>query len=191
MQVIACDIAPQPDLALSLGFEYVTLDDLLRRSHIISLHATLTAESLHMINRETLARCMRGVVFINTARGALIDTHALLEAIESGVVAGAGLDVLEEERVLRQKATRVIGEQIIERMRAGLQSEESRMQNPARIDELQMLMHNEALLSRPEVVFTPHVAFNSVEAIERINDATLQNFHAFMAGEPINVLSPA
>ena len=129
MQVIACDIAPQPDLALSLGFEYVTLDDLLRRSHIISLHATLTAESLHMINRETLARCMRGVVFINTARGALIDTHALLEAIESGVVAGAGLDVLEEERVLRQKATNVIGEQIIERMRAGLQSEESRMQN--------------------------------------------------------------
>ena len=190
MAIVACDIAPQPDLAISLGFEYVTFEELLRRSHIISLHATLTSQTLHMINRETLAKCMHGVVLINTARGALIDTHALLEAIESGLVAGAGLDVLEEERVLRHKARDVIGEQIIERMHSGFRTEESRVQNPTRVDELQTLMHNETLLSRPEVVFTPHVAFNSVEAIARINEATLQNFHAFLAGKPINVLSP-
>lgn len=190
MLPIAYDISPQPELAKSLGFEYVPLDDLLRRSHIISLHCNLTPESHHIINSKALAKCMRGVVIINTARGGLIDTNALLEAIDSGVVGGAGVDVLEEERVLRHKVSQLIGEQIIERLRSGFSQEESRTQNPARIDELQALMHNEALLARPEVVFTPHVAFNSVEAIERISRATLHNIEAFVAGKPINVITP-
>jgi len=85
MSVLAHDVNRADLLAEVLGFEYISFDELLRRSDIISLHAPLTAATVHLLNRDTLAKCRRGVIIINTARGALIDTDALLEAMACGL----------------------------------------------------------------------------------------------------------
>src|SRR5207253_1957995 len=97
----------------SLHFEFVSLDDLLAGSEIISLHTTLSPTTHHILNGTTLAKCRPGVIIINTARGRLIDTHALREALDSGRVGAAGLDVLEDERVMRQPAAGIIASEII------------------------------------------------------------------------------
>ena len=187
MDVIAYDLNPQLFMGEVLGFEYVPLDELYGRSDIITLHIPLLPDTVHLLNREAFLKCKRGVRIVNTARGGLIDTDALIEMLDTGVVSGAGLDVLEEERVLQKETVEIIGDQILNR----LQSEQTAVTQPTcnleRVTELQRLMRNDDLISRSNVVFTPHVAFNSVEAIERINSTTVRNIEAFVAGEPINV----
>ena len=86
-----------------LGARYVSLDDLYRQSDVISLHCPMTLETHHLINRDTLAKMKKGVYIINTSRGKVIDETALVEALESGHVAGAGLDVFEEEPKVSKK----------------------------------------------------------------------------------------
>jgi D-lactate dehydrogenase len=188
MEVLAYDINPQPEAAEALGFVYLPLDKLLRRAQIISLHATLTPASWHMFNAEVFARCRRGVLLVNTARGGLVDTEALLEALDQGLVGGVALDVLEEERVMRAEAARIIANQIVARMHAAMGQDEIRLTDPGRIRELQSLMRNNALLSRPNVLFTPHCAFNTVEALEQINTVTVRNIRAALCGKPINLV---
>lgn len=189
MQVVAYDVNPQPFIAEVLGFEYVTLDQLYARSDIISLHIPLIERTYHLLNRESFAKCKRGVIVINTARGALIETEALIEMLDNGVVRGAGLDVLEEERVLQKETMEIIGEQILSRLQSGLPPGEVRDSRPERIGELQRLMRNTELIGRLNVVFTPHIAFNCVEAVERINNSTVRNIEAFAAGEPVNLVT--
>lgn len=189
MQVIATDPIPSSLLSEVLDFEYVSFDELLQRSHIISLHAPFTAATLHLFNRETFAKCRRGMILINTARGSLIKTEALLEALDSGVVAGAGLDVLEDERLFRSEGSRLMTDRIIKDLQQISSPEEMHIRNPERLAEIQRLTANESLLSRSNVVFTPHIAFNSAEAVQRINEVTLQNIIAFAAGTPINLVS--
>jgi D-lactate dehydrogenase len=189
MNVIAYDLVQQPFMADLLGFEYVPLDVLLARSDIISLHIPLMPATTHLLNRETFAKCKDGVVIINTARGGLIDTEALIEALDSGKVSGAGLDVLEEEHVFQKEAINIIGDQIVSRLQAGVDPEELRATESDRIDELQRLIRNTELINRTNVVFTPHTAFNSVEAVGRINATTVENLRSFDAGKPINVVS--
>ena len=189
MKVIACDINRPNILAEVLGFEYVSFDDLLGQSDIISLHVPLTKSTVHMLNRETLARCRPGVVIINTGRGALIDTDALAAALDSGHVGGAGLDVLEDERLFRSDASKLVAEQIVADLQRVSSPEEMHMRNPERLAEIQRLKANEALLSRSNVVFTPHIAFNSAEAVRRIDQVTVENILAFAAGKPINVVA--
>jgi D-lactate dehydrogenase len=156
---------------------------------VLSLHVPLTPATVHLIDRDAFAKCREGVIVINTARGGVIDTEALLEALDSGRVAGAGLDVLEDERVFRKTASRVIADQIVEVLHAEPASPEERHQrDPERLQELRTLGRNEALLARPDVVFTPHVAFNSVEAVERIDNVTIENIRAFVAGTPTNTI---
>lgn len=188
MKRLAYDIQHRPELARRLGFEYVEFPELLRRSDIISLHAPLTPASYHIFNSETLAKCRRGVLIINTARGALIDSEALLEALEAGIVGGAGLDVLEDERVFHDELTHIVSNQILHRLHEPFPEREARLQEPERIKEITKLMHNERLLERSDVVFTPHIAFNSVEAVECINRTTVKNIEAFLCGRPVNVL---
>jgi D-lactate dehydrogenase len=189
MSVIANDINQTPLLADVLGFDYVSFDDLLRRSDIISLHAPLTNATVHMLNRETLAKCRPGVIIINTARGALIRTEALLEAIDSGAVGGVGLDVLEDERLFRSDAPGLVAAQIVADLQQVSSPEEMHMRHPERLAEIQRLTANESLLSRPNVIFSPHIAFNSVEAVRRIDEVTVENILAFAAGKPINVVA--
>lgn len=189
MKVVAHDPHHVSVMAETLGVRYVGFDELLRESHVITIHTPLTPETHHLLDRAALAKCRRGVVVINTARGGIIDTGALIDALDSGVVAGAGLDVLEDESVMRKEGTKIIADQIIARLHSMDTSEEASMRNPGRIRELQSLTENARLISRPNVVFTPHVAFNSVEAIERINAMTVENIHAFLASKPLNSLT--
>lgn len=106
MKVLAVDPFRQAVAAESV--RYVPLDELMRESHIISLHAPLTAETFHLLDRAAFAQCQRGLLIINTARGAIIDTDALVEALDAGIVRGAGLDVLEEESVMRKHAGKIV-----------------------------------------------------------------------------------
>ena len=141
-----------------------------------------------MLNRDTFARCRRGVIIINTARGAVIDTQALIAAVDSGIVAGVGLDVLEDERLFRTDASNLVAQQIVADLQRVSSPEEAHMRNPERMADIQRLKENEALLSRPNVVFTPHTAFNSAEAVHRIDEITVENIRGFAAGKPINVV---
>lgn len=189
MHVLACDIDAPPDLAQRLHFRWVSLDELLAHSDIISLHATLTPQSYHLLNATTLARTKPGALIINTARGALIDTAALRSGLESGSIGGAGLDVLQDERVLRRNADDVIAEDIVRHLRSDAVAREAH--DADRIRELEELMLGDAILSLPNVVFTPHVAFNTREAVRRMAEATAGNIRAFIDDRPHNLVMPA
>jgi D-lactate dehydrogenase len=187
MKVLAHDVERSAELARTLDFTFVPLDELLAEAHVVSLHAPLLPATYHILNRETLAKCRPGIVIINTARGSLIDTEALREALDSGQVGGAGLDVLQDERVMRQTATRIIAADIIEHLRSDALAQDAR--DADRVRELEGLMLGDALLARSNVVFTPHVAFNSVEAVARLNEVTVENIVGFIEGRSVNVFA--
>lgn len=164
MNVIAYDPFPKQNLDQELGFRYVSFEELLHDSDIISLHAPLNEHTRYMINKNNINQMKRGVFFINTARGGLIETSALEQALESGIIAGAGLDVLEEEK--------------------DMSDEISLLNNPsAKIEELKNVLANHYLIRHPRVIVTPHIAFNTTEAIHRILDTTIENIQAFTRGE--------
>lgn len=187
MEVLAYDVKTQPLVAATLDFEYVGFEELLRRADVISLYIPLVPETRHIINRDTLALCKPGMVLINTARGDLVDTGALLEALESGRVGGAGLDVLEDERLLQHDSARIIGGEIIDHIQQSDRPEEP-LPRGERVEELRSLVRNSTMIERPDVIFTPHSAFNSVEAVARIQEQTLRSIRAFAKGNPVNLV---
>ncbi len=171
MHVIAYDAKPNNLFAEVLDFRYVSLTELLEQADIITLHAPYLPSTHHMINADTIKLIKRGALLINTARGGLVDTEALIDALDQGIIAGAGLDVIE-------------GEELIE-------EEERLMRAPETGEQLRLLIRQHILLRRPDVVITPHMAFFSKEARERILDTTIANIHAFEAGSPKNLVAPA
>jgi len=98
MQVIAYDVVQNKAAALELSFTYTSLDELLEKSDFISLNVALTENTQHLINAERLAKMKKGAFLVNTSRGAVVDTDALIASLRSGHLGGAGLDVLEDER---------------------------------------------------------------------------------------------
>ena len=166
MRVLGFDVRRDPFLADLLGFEYVTMERLLEESDIVTLHSPLTDRTHHLLGRAEFSRMKPGVMIVNTARGGLIDTDALVEALESGKVGGAGLDVLEGEELIKE--------------------EKQLLHQPLNVERLRMAVRNRVLLARDNVVFTPHNAFNSREALVRILEVTLANLEAFRAGQPVN-----
>ncbi len=170
MRVLAFDVRPDRLISEVLGFEYLPLEELLRQSDIISLHAPLNASTYHLINRDNLRLVKRGALLINTARGGLVDTDALLWALDEGLLAGAGLDVIE-------------GEELVE-------EEKQLLRAPQAEEKLRMLLRQHLLLRREDVVVTPHIAFDSWEAMQRIIDTTLSNVRSFLDGNPQNVVNP-
>lgn len=97
MRVLAFDKIPNPDLATQLNFSFADLEKIFQESDVISLHCPLTPGTQHMINQETIAKMKTGVMIINTGRGRLIDTQALIEGLKNKKIGAAGLDVYEEE----------------------------------------------------------------------------------------------
>lgn len=167
MHVIATDVHQNRLLSEVLGFHYVSFDELLSRSDVVSLHAPALPETYHLINRQTLSAMKPGSVLINTSRGSLIETDALLWALDSGILAGVGLDTLEDEQALRQEEELLTGSGTATKL------------NTVRL-----------LQKRGDVVITPHNAFNSVEALRRILDTTIENVQAFSQGKPQNLITP-
>lgn len=182
MKVLAYDAAPNPLHTELLEFTYTSFEDLIQESHVVTLHIPLNRETHHIFNRETLAKCRPGVLIINTARGRLIDSEALIEALDSGQVGGAGLDVIEEEGVFHGGATAVLGAQIADRVRG---VEIDRISLPAgRMKEISRYIASNALLRRPQVVFTPHNAYNSTESREFISTTTAENILHYLTQNP-------
>lgn len=156
MTVLGADLYPNQKLVDEehVVDEYVSYDELYARADLISLHAFLNDESHHMINDESIAKMKDGVIFVNTGRGGLVDTEALIRGIESGKIGAAGLDVYEEENanVYRDRSAEVFT------------SVTSR------------------LCSFPNVVMTSHQAFFTHEALSQIAHVTLENAQAYADG---------
>lgn len=169
MRVLTYDIRRDPFLADLLGFSYAPLDALLAESDIVSLHCPLIPATRHIIGRAQFDLMKQGALLVNTARGGLVDTDALTEALDSGRLGGAGLDVIEGEELIKE--------------------ERQLLHEPHTLEQFRAATRNRILLARDDVVFTPHNAFNSQEALERILDTTIANLEAFRAGTPINTVS--
>jgi D-lactate dehydrogenase len=161
-QVLAFDPKPDEALTRELGVRYVPLDVLYRESDILSLHVPLTRETHHMIDAPAIAAMKPGVLLINTGRGALIDTKALISALKTGVVSGAGLDVYEEEEgvFFRDLSDRVLQDDVLAR-----------------------------LMTFPNVLITSHQGFLTREALANIASVTLNNLAAFARGERANEIT--
>lgn len=158
--LLAYDPYPNP-VVMALGARYLSLPELLGQAQIISLHCPLTPQSKHLINSATLAQVQPGAMLINTGRGALVDTPALIEALKSGQLGYLGLDVYEEEAKLFF---------------------EDRSDQPLQDDVLARL------LTFPNVIITAHQAFLTREALGAIAQTTLDNIARWAEGSPQNLV---
>ena len=152
MNVIAYDKFPAKDS----GLHYVSLDELFEESDIISLHCPLTEETTHLINRETIDKMKKGVVILNTSRGALINAEALLEGIKSRKIGAACLDVYEEEADIffEDRSGHILNDELLAR-----------------------------LISMPNVIVTSHQAFLTKEALTNIAETTIKNIKSFFEND--------
>lgn len=171
MTAVATDAAADADAAELLGFTYVSLPELLRRSDVVSLHVPGSVETRDLISDAEFAQMKPGSVLINTARGGVVSAPALLRALNTGQLAGAGLDVLSEEPLLREEA------------------EVFRLDAPLSPEQLRELVAANVLIRQPNVVVTPHIAYNTEEALHRILGTTLDNIEAFARGQPRNLVA--
>lgn len=170
MKVIAFDAFPKESLAQELGFSYVSFDDLLSQSDIVSIHLPYMKETHHILNVDNITKMKKGSVLINTARGALVETEALVKGLRDGILLGVGLDVLEEE---------------------GFIEDETKLLFSAHPNEasLKTTLANHYLIEHPRAIIAPHNAFNTEEAIKRILDTTVENVTAFGHGEAKNLVN--
>jgi D-lactate dehydrogenase len=154
-RVIAHDLKPNPDCQ-SLGVEYLGLEELFGRSDIITLHCPLTPDTRHMVDAAAIDRMKAGVMLINTSRGLLVDTRAVIQGLKHGKIGSLGLDVYEEEEDLffENLSEQVIQDDVFTR-----------------------------LLTFPNVLITAHQAFFTEEALESIAQTTVDNLTAFEHGE--------
>ncbi|MEK9209164.1 MAG: NAD(P)-dependent oxidoreductase [Patescibacteria group bacterium] len=162
MKVVAFDAMPDAAFAAEQGFPYVSLEELVAQSDIISLHLPYTKETHHILDASLCAKMKKGVILVNTARGELIDTHALVAALQDGTIWGAGLDVLEEERAFKEERGAIAG-------------------NKEGID-YRLLTANHILIDMPNVIVTPHIAFETAEAMQEIERVTAKAITDYING---------
>jgi len=169
MKVVAFDPYPDAAFAAAAEISYLSLDELLGSADVVSIHCPLIPETKHLINSSNIGKFKRGAYLVNTARGGIVETQALAEALRSGILAGAALDVLEEEGEIKDE---------LGFLAHGHPSAE----------ELKVLLGEHVLMHMPNVLITPHNAFNSQEALERILNTSFENIEKFMAGAAVNVV---
>ena len=166
MEVIVNDLHPDTDVEDILDIEFVTIKELLKESDIVTLHVPYNKSTHHMINSRALRLMKKEALLINTSRGGVVDTNALIKALEKKKIGGAGLDVIEGEDLLKEEMEM-------------LDAEEKR-------EKLSDLARDEKLFTRDDVIFTPHIAFYSKEAVERILETTIDNIELFVTGREVN-----
>lgn len=171
MNVIAYDLYPDNNFAEKEGITYKSFSEVLGEADIVTLHVPSSDDNKHMINTQSLEKSKKGLYLINTARGDLIDTVALAKSLESGHLAGAGLDVYEGEKFITDE---------MELLTQDTELNES---------VWKAFVAEHALLDMPNVIVTPHVAFNSIEAKLEITQTTTSNILAALNNTPINEVS--
>ncbi len=165
MKVVAYD--PFPNETLTTHCTYTDIQTVLAQSDILTLHLPYTKHNHHLINKQALAQMKRGAYLINTARGELVDTTALIEALQSGMLAGAGLDVFEGEQFMHAD------------------KELCALHTGTPTCDLETVLALSILKQLPQVIITPHNAYNTIEAIGRINTTTAHHITTHIAGAPL------
>ncbi len=160
MNILAYDLKKDPKLSRKLGFKYVSFENLLKNSDIVTLHCPYNKNTHHLLNKGNISKIKKGAYLINTARGGLIETKAMVKALADGYLGGAALDVLEEESLIKEEIQ--------------LLSKNFPKEN------LENLLQNHLLLTFDNVIITPHNAFNSQEALKRILDTTIENIDSIL-----------
>lgn len=168
MNVLVCDVNKNPKLAKSMGFKYAGLNELLKKSDITTLHVPLCKATEHLINKNNIKLMKKGSILINTSRGEIVETEALIEALDKGMLKAAGLDVLEGEDLIKEEKQLLYSKQSAETWKT--------------------LARDHVLLSKDNVVYTPHMAFYSDEALHRIIEATAENITGFIDKKVVNVV---
>ncbi len=158
MKIIAYDPFPNEQWAKEKNIEYVGLDEIFRRSDVLSLHCPLTEETKHIVNHDRMKMMKHDAVIINTGRGALIDSKALVHALKHGHIGGIGMDVYEEESkyFFSDWSTDIMTDDTLAR-----------------------------LLTFPNVIITGHQAFLTTNALKNLAETTLENVKAFAAGSEL------
>ncbi len=171
MNVLAYDLRPNEAEAARLNFAYTSLDQLLSDADVVTLHVPATSGTHRMLSDREFARMKKGAILINTARGNIVDVEAMVRALADGRLRAVGLDVLPQEPLIREEAAIFHQETIRD------------------VEDFKALVANNVLLRFPNVICTPHNAYNTEAALERIIAATLANIEAFVQGKPENVVS--
>ncbi|MEO8065443.1 MAG: NAD(P)-dependent oxidoreductase [Candidatus Doudnabacteria bacterium] len=167
MKILGFDAKPNP--ALAEKFQYVSLDELLKQSDVITIHVPYLPSTHHLINKDNLRFVKKGAILVNTARGEIIETEALVAVLTEGRLAGAGLDVLEGEHEMKDEL--------------------HILANPAStVADFRKLYVNHMLIDFPQVIVTPHMAFYSREALNEIMVTTAENIKSFLQGTPKNLV---
>ena len=143
--------------------------EVLAQSDIVTVHVPYLPSTHHLINAENIRLMKPNAYLINTARGACVDTDALVMALKNGKLGGAGLDVLEEEGMIKDELNFLA-------------------QNQMQENDLKVVLEDHALIDMPNVIITPHNAFNTKEAFMRILDTTIGNIVGFANGAPTNLV---
>lgn len=169
MNIIAYDPFPDQEFGKSMNFEYQSFEEVLKQSDIVSIHVPYLKETHHLFNSQTIPLMKKGALLINTARGPIIETQALVKALKENHLGGAGLDVLEKEGVINNE---------LEFLFSGNPEEHG----------LKTILANHVLIDMPNVLVTPHNAFNTKEALQRILDTTLESIQSFIADNPKNLV---
>jgi D-lactate dehydrogenase len=170
MTVLAFDPYPNEQAARTIGYTYTSLERVLEAADALTLHAPATPQTHHMLDAQAFGIMKPGVFIVNTGRGSLIDTPALIEALTTGTVGGAGLDVLEGEEYLGQSPEVHLADK------------------KAITDEAKTILGIDTLTRMPNVLITSHNAYNSVEALDRIKQTTVENVLAWKSDSPLNLI---
>lgn len=168
MDIIAFNRSQKPEITAELGFRYAPLKEVLASSDIISLHIPANKNTFHFINEENIKLFKKGSFLINTSRGEVLDTKALIRALDEGTIKAAALDVLEEEILLQENCP---------------------LKPEITLAQMEKYALSQHLLHRDDVLITPHIGFNTEEALQNMLDINLANILSFIAGNPENLVT--
>lgn len=169
MNIFIFDVKKDLAFAKKYGARYVSFNYLLANSDVITFHVPLLPATQHMFNLNNMNKVKKGALLINTSRGAVVSTDALIRALEKKILSGAGLDVLEEECYLKEER-----ELLTEKF--------------AKTCDLKTVLEEHMLLRMPNVIITPHNAFNTHEAMMRILNTSIENIKQFKKGKLVNLV---